>query len=214
MRLGARHIGREIDDEVDQDDLDEDALEIGDAVDPHPIGQPFALARRKLDHEAEGDGVGEDHQHDAEEVGIGRAHHRGDDRGARLAAGKGRLERAPRLRSAEPEHDERPEHRAERCDEHDETERKQDAEHWIDLGAMIGSNRTPVQTPRHRARRCYLRYSITSSARAINDVGIVRPMAFAADVFSTSSSRWPCTTGKSLGWAPLRMRSMYTAPWR
>jgi hypothetical protein len=47
---------------------------------------------------------------------------------------------------------------------------------------MIGANGTPVQTPRHRAPVLSRRYSITSSARAINDVGIVRPMAFAADV--------------------------------
>src|SRR5262245_7175842 len=49
-------------------------------------------------------------------------------------------------------------------------------------------------------------HSITSSARAISDGGTVRPSTRAAWALMTSSNLVDCTTGKSAGFAPLRMR--------
>src|SRR5262249_19241801 len=49
-------------------------------------------------------------------------------------------------------------------------------------------------------------HSITSSARARKDSGIVRPIAFAALTFTTSSNLVAWSTGRSAGEAPLRMR--------
>src|SRR6267378_5119289 len=50
------------------------------------------------------------------------------------------------------------------------------------------------------------RYSITSSARASREGGIVRPSALAVLRLMTSSNRVDCATGRSAGLAPLRMR--------
>src|SRR5262249_40194516 len=49
-------------------------------------------------------------------------------------------------------------------------------------------------------------HSITSSARASNCGGTVRPIARAVGRLMTSSILLGCTTGKSAGLAPLRMR--------
>src|SRR5207237_456867 len=49
-------------------------------------------------------------------------------------------------------------------------------------------------------------HSITSSARARNDSGIARPIAFAVLRLMTSSNLVGCTTGRSAGFSPLRMR--------
>src|SRR5258708_7102180 len=49
-------------------------------------------------------------------------------------------------------------------------------------------------------------YSITSSARASNVGGMVRPSAFAVLRLTTSSTLLACTIGKSPGFSPLRMR--------
>jgi hypothetical protein len=49
-------------------------------------------------------------------------------------------------------------------------------------------------------------YSITSSARSKNDSGIVRLIAFAALRLMTSSNLVGMTTGRSVGFSPLRMR--------
>ena len=49
-------------------------------------------------------------------------------------------------------------------------------------------------------------HSITSSATASSDGGTVRPSIRAVAVLMTSSSLVACTTGKSAGFAPLRMR--------
>ena len=48
-------------------------------------------------------------------------------------------------------------------------------------------------------------YSITSSARARTDGGMVRPSALAVLRFTASSNFVGCKTGKSLGLAPLRI---------
>ena len=49
-------------------------------------------------------------------------------------------------------------------------------------------------------------YSITSSARASSLSGTVRPSIVAVWELMTSSNLLDCTTGKSAGLAPLRMR--------
>ena len=49
-------------------------------------------------------------------------------------------------------------------------------------------------------------YSMTSSARSNTVCGIVSPSAFAVSRLMTSSKRVDCTTGKSAGAAPFRMR--------
>lgn len=57
-------------------------------------------------------------------------------------------------------------------------------------------------------------YSITSSAVASSEVGIVRPNVFADLRLMTNSNLVGRTTGRSAILAPLRMRSTYTAAWR
>src|SRR5262245_44831432 len=54
-------------------------------------------------------------------------------------------------------------------------------------------------------------HSITSSARASSDGGIVRPSAFAVLRLMTRSNFVGCSTGKSAGLAPLRILSTYVA---
>jgi hypothetical protein len=49
-------------------------------------------------------------------------------------------------------------------------------------------------------------YSITSSAMASNDAGTVRESILAVWALITSSNWVDCTTGRSAGLAPLRMR--------
>src|SRR5262249_23595835 len=57
-------------------------------------------------------------------------------------------------------------------------------------------------------------HSITSSARAssVGDTSI--PSAFAVARLMTKSNLVGCTTGKSAGLAPLRMRAAYMPAWR
>ena len=50
--------------------------------------------------------------------------------------------------------------------------------------------------------------TITSSARASTVVGMVMPSALAVLRLTMSSYRVGCSTGRSAGFAPLRMRSM------
>src|SRR5262249_16708046 len=54
-------------------------------------------------------------------------------------------------------------------------------------------------------------HSITSSARASSVGGISRPSMRAVCALMTSSNLSACSTGKSAGLAPLRMRPTYTA---
>src|SRR5262249_58428113 len=49
-------------------------------------------------------------------------------------------------------------------------------------------------------------HSITSSERACNVAGISKPSAFAVLRLITSSNVVGCSTGRSAGFAPLRMR--------
>src|SRR5215472_4482921 len=53
-------------------------------------------------------------------------------------------------------------------------------------------------------------HSITSSARASSDGGTVMPSALAVLRLMTSSNLAGCSTGKSPGFSPLRMRPTYT----
>src|SRR5262249_2951805 len=57
-------------------------------------------------------------------------------------------------------------------------------------------------------------HSITSSARASSVGGTVRPSILAVGTLMTSSNLVDCTTGKSAGFAPLRMRPVETPTWR
>ena len=50
-----------------------------------------------------------------------------------------------------------------------------------------------------------LTYSITSSARPSTDGGIVSPSAFAVLRLMTNSNFVGCSTGRSAGFAPLRI---------
>ena len=59
----------------------------------------------------------------------------------------------------------------------------------------------------HRSKMKQLIYSITSSARASSDGGIVRPSALAVLRLMTSSNFVGCSTGRSPGLAPLRILS-------
>src|SRR5262249_22945153 len=54
-------------------------------------------------------------------------------------------------------------------------------------------------------------HSITSSARSRNDSGIVRPSALAVVRLMTNSHFVGCSTGRSAGFAPLRILSTYSA---
>ena len=56
-----------------------------------------------------------------------------------------------------------------------------------------------------------LSHSITSSARVRSAAGTVMPSALAVFILMTSWKRVGCSTGKSAGWAPLRILSTYTA---
>jgi len=53
-------------------------------------------------------------------------------------------------------------------------------------------------------------HSITSSARASSIGGTVTPSVLAVSALMTSSNLLACTTGRSAGFAPLRMRPAYT----
>src|SRR6516162_61165 len=57
-------------------------------------------------------------------------------------------------------------------------------------------------------------HSITSSARASNASGTVKPSALAVFILMISSKWVGCSTGRSAGWAPLRILSTYTAALR
>jgi hypothetical protein len=57
-------------------------------------------------------------------------------------------------------------------------------------------------------------HSITSSARVSSVGGIVRPSAFAVVTLMTNSYLVGVCTGRSAGFAPLRMRSIYVAACR
>ena len=72
--------------------------------------------------------------------------------------------------------------------------------------------RQPTSTLSWAGRR--VSYSINSSARSSTDRGIVSPSAFAVWRLMTNSNFVGCSTGRSAGLAPFRIRSTYTAPRR
>ena len=69
---------------------------------------------------------------------------------------------------------------------------------------------TQCQKPTYAVQQKHL-YSITSSARASNVGGIVRPSAFAVLRLMSSSNLVGCSTGMSPALAPLRIRSTWWA---
>ena len=66
---------------------------------------------------------------------------------------------------------------------------------------------THGKTVKPRLMALRTRYRITSSARASSDAGIVRPSVLAVFMLITSSNFVGCSTGRSAGLAPLKIRS-------
>src|SRR6266851_2063471 len=64
----------------------------------------------------------------------------------------------------------------------------------------------PAGSPHSRQARKLRSHSITSSARASSAGGTLRPSVLAVWALMTSSNLVDCTTGRSAGFAPLRMR--------
>src|SRR5262249_3736152 len=76
----------------------------------------------------------------------------------------------------------------------------------------LSGERRAEQATGHGTEECPpLHYSITSSARARSDGGIVRPSAFAVLRLMTSSNLVGCSTARSPGLAPFRILSTYRA---
>jgi hypothetical protein len=72
----------------------------------------------------------------------------------------------------------------------------------------LGRDGRAEETQNRRAnKRASVHYSMTSSARNNSMRGIVSPRAFAVFALITSSSLVACSTGKSAGLAPRRIRS-------
>src|SRR5262245_42298159 len=67
----------------------------------------------------------------------------------------------------------------------------------------------PQHQKRTNAPQRKVRYSITSSARASSVAGTSMPSALAVAKLMTNSNLVGCTTGRSAGLAPLRMRPVY-----
>ena len=74
-----------------------------------------------------------------------------------------------------------------------------------DVNVMI-AHLAHVAARRRRAGRVLRDHSMTSSARASNVGGTVRPSILAVWALMTSSNLLDCTAGRSAGFAPLRMR--------
>src|SRR5262249_12140965 len=88
---------------------------------------------------------------------------------------------------------------------HDDTDARQLCRRlrFPERGRQYGDRASEKRTPaRHR---------MTSSARASTDGGMVRPSAFAVLRLITSSNFVGCSTGRSLGFAPLKILSTYVA---
>src|SRR5262245_2944472 len=68
-----------------------------------------------------------------------------------------------------------------------------------------------VSSPRVGRKGRYVTHSITSSATANIAGGTLTPSALAVFRFMTSSNVVGCSIGKSLGLAPLKILSTYTA---
>jgi hypothetical protein len=74
-----------------------------------------------------------------------------------------------------------------------------------DNAGAIGLSALCQSRPMHRSKQHL--YSITSSARASSVGGTARPSILAVWALMTSSNFDACTTGKSAGLTPLRMRA-------
>src|SRR5262249_723840 len=91
--------------------------------------------------------------------------------------------------------------------------------------AQEADGRQPVSLLRARSKRPRCRaaeerderaavHSITSSAGASSVAGTSMPTALAVARLMTNSNLVGCTTGRSAGLAPLRMRPVYVPTWR
>src|SRR5262245_21437872 len=74
---------------------------------------------------------------------------------------------------------------------------------WVPPG-LVSLNR--LHPAEQRDERATLHHSITSSARPRSGNGIVRPSVLAVLRLMISSTFVDCTTGKSSGFSPLRIR--------
>ena len=79
------------------------------------------------------------------------------------------------------------------------------------MAASFGLSRQFRSPAGHSARSYEGVYWMISSARPNTDCGIVRPRAFAVFRLITSSNLVGCSTGRSAGFVPLRILSMYLA---
>ena len=80
----------------------------------------------------------------------------------------------------------------------------------IDLARTLGRGNLRAREGAERKRGdegAPVHYSITSSARASTEGGIVRPRAFAVLRLITNSNFVGCSMGRSAGLAPLRILS-------
>src|SRR5262249_61298726 len=78
------------------------------------------------------------------------------------------------------------------------------------LGKALPAERCPLWA---KSGHCHS-YSITSSAVASTFGGMVRPSALAVFRLMINSYLVDCTTGRSPGFSPLRMRPTETPTWR
>src|SRR5262249_24911976 len=89
---------------------------------------------------------------------------------------------------------------------------ERDADHGQEQGNVFAEQRSADLPPAAELREARsgkfgaIHHSITSSAMASSDGGKVRPSSRAVETLVTSSNLVPCTTGKSFGFAPLRIR--------
>ena len=81
----------------------------------------------------------------------------------------------------------------------------------LPLGGERRGEEAASQSPEERAP---VHHSMTWSARCRSDGGIVRPRALAVLRLMTNSNFIGCSTGRSTGFAPFKILSMYRATWR
>src|SRR5262245_10113833 len=87
----------------------------------------------------------------------------------------------------------------------------------VDLARLLrlDCERCSKDAPTHNTdERSPVHHWMISSARTRMDWGIVRPRALAVLRLIASSKFVDCSTGRSAGLAPFRMRSTYEAPRR
>src|SRR5262249_15828189 len=85
----------------------------------------------------------------------------------------------------------------------------------IDLRLLLRACRNwPGRHAAHYCDELAPSHSIPSSAATSSFSSTVRPSILAVETLMTSSNLLDCATGKSAGFAPLRMRPVYTPMWR